>query len=55
MFCVGTDRQVIIREARRLLDNPVAHAAMSGAKNPYGDGHAAERIVRAILAYGDGR
>ena len=52
---VGTDRQVIIREARRLLDNPVAHAAMSGAKNPYGDGHAAERIVRAILAYGDGR
>jgi len=52
---VGTDRQVIIRESRRLLDDPVAHAAMSGAKNPYGDGHAAERIVRAILTYSDGR
>jgi UDP-N-acetylglucosamine 2-epimerase (non-hydrolysing) len=46
---VGTDPEVIVREARRLLDNPAAHAAMAGAKNPYGDGHAAERIVKAIL------
>ena len=50
---VGTDPEVVIREARRLLDDPQAHAAMSGAKNPYGDGHAAERIVKAILDYED--
>ncbi len=46
---VGTDPEVIVTVARRLLDDPAAHAAMSGAKNPYGDGHAAERIVSAIL------
>jgi UDP-N-acetylglucosamine 2-epimerase (non-hydrolysing) len=48
---VGTDPNVIIKEARHLLDDPGAHAAMSGAKNPYGDGHAAERIVQAILDF----
>jgi len=48
---VGTDPDVIIREARRLLDDPKAHTAMAGAKNPYGDGHAAERIVQAILDF----
>ena len=46
---VGTDTDIIISETRRLLDDPSVHAAMSGAKNPYGDGHAAERIVKAIL------
>ena len=48
---IGTEPDVIIREARRLLDDPVAHAAMAGAKNPYGDGHAAKRIVKAILDF----
>ncbi len=51
---VGTDAAVIVRETRRLLDDPRAHAAMSGAKNPYGDGHAAERIVATILSYDRG-
>lgn len=46
---VGTDPERILRETRRLLDDPAAHAAMAQAVNPYGDGHAAERIVRAIL------
>ncbi len=46
---VGTDPERIISEARRLLDDPAAHAAMAQAVNPYGDGHAAERIVQAIL------
>ena len=45
---VGTDPDLIYSEARRLLDNPQAHAAMAGAVNPYGDGHAAERIVSAL-------
>ena len=48
---IGTDPDVIITETRRLLDDPVARAAMAGAKNPYGDGHAAERIVDAILRF----
>ena len=48
---VGTNPDVIVTEARRLLDDPRAHGAMSGAKNPYGDGHAAERIVQAILKH----
>ena len=48
---VGTDPDVIIREARCLLDDPGAHAAMAGAVNPYGDGHAAPRIVKAILDF----
>jgi UDP-N-acetylglucosamine 2-epimerase (non-hydrolysing) len=48
---VGTDPDAIIRDARQLLDDPAAHAAMAGAKNPYGDGRAAQRIVDAILSY----
>lgn len=45
---VGTDTRRIVAEARRLLDDPVAYAAMATPANPYGDGHAARRIV-AIL------
>lgn len=46
---VGTERGRIVSEARRLLDDPAAHAAMASAANPYGDGKAAGRIVQAIL------
>lgn len=46
---VGTNTERIILEARRLLDDPLAHAEMARAVNPYGDGHAAERIVQALL------
>ncbi len=49
---VGTDPERIVSEAQRLLDDPGAHAEMSGATNPYGDGHAAERIVAALLEIG---
>lgn len=48
---VGTDTGRIVREARRLLDDPSAHAKMAKAANPFGDGHAAERIVEAIQAF----
>jgi UDP-N-acetylglucosamine 2-epimerase (non-hydrolysing) len=47
---VGTDRARILAEARRLLDDPAEHARMAHAENPYGDGHAAERIVASLLA-----
>ena len=48
---IGTEQDVIIAETRRLLDDHEAHSAMAGAKNPYGDGHAAERIVSALLDF----
>jgi UDP-N-acetylglucosamine 2-epimerase (non-hydrolysing) len=47
---VGTDTERIVAEASRLMDDSQAHAAMAKAANPYGDGHAAERIVDALLA-----
>lgn len=46
---VGTDPDQIMVEAQRLLDDPEAYAEMASAVNPYGDGHAAERIVEALL------
>ncbi len=46
---VGTNRDRIVREATQLLTNPAAHAAMATRVNPYGDGHAAQRIVQAVL------
>jgi len=49
---VGTDRERIIAETCRLLDDPEEHTAMARAINPYGDGHAAERIVQAVLDFG---
>jgi len=48
---VGTDTNRIVSEARRLLDDPSEHERMAHAVNPYGDGHAARRIVQAILDY----
>jgi UDP-N-acetylglucosamine 2-epimerase (non-hydrolysing) len=46
---VGTDSGNIFAEASRLLTSPGAYLEMARAVNPYGDGHAASRIV-AILA-----
>lgn len=46
---VGTETSRILREAQRLLDDPLAHAEMARAANPYGDGHAAERIIAALI------
>ena len=48
---VGTVRGRILAEATRLLDDPGAYQAMATAANPFGDGHAAERIVRALLEW----
>ena len=52
---VGTDPQRIVAEAARLLDNESAYRAMAQAVNPYGDGQAARRIVRALLDVGGPR
>jgi UDP-N-acetylglucosamine 2-epimerase (non-hydrolysing) len=48
---VGTETSKIVAETRNLLDHPAEHEKMARAANPYGDGHAAERIVQAILDY----
>jgi UDP-N-acetylglucosamine 2-epimerase (non-hydrolysing) len=48
---VGTDSDRITAETYRLLDDADAYARMSAAPNPYGDGHAAERIVDALRDY----
>lgn len=45
---VGADRGRIVAEARRLLTDHEAHAAMASPANPYGDGHAAGRIIAAL-------
>ena len=41
---VGTNYDKIMSEVSELLDNPLAYERMSQAVNPYGDGHACERI-----------
>jgi UDP-N-acetylglucosamine 2-epimerase len=46
---VGTDTDRLVTRATRLLDDPSAYEAMSGAHNPYGDGHAANRILEALI------
>ncbi len=45
---VGTDPNRIKAEADRLLRDDEAYREMSQAENPYGDGHASERIVAAL-------
>jgi UDP-N-acetylglucosamine 2-epimerase (non-hydrolysing) len=48
---VGTDTELIIAEVNHLLDDHKAYQAMSIAHNPYGDGKAAERIVKSIRIF----
>jgi UDP-N-acetylglucosamine 2-epimerase len=48
---VGTQTSRIVEEATRLLDNPSEYEKMAKATNPFGDGHAAEKIVGALLAF----
>lgn len=45
---VGTEFEDIVGEAQRLLVDEVEFERMSKASNPYGDGHASERIVKAL-------
>lgn len=45
---VGTDRHKIFQEIKELLENRDSYQTMAQARNPYGDGQAAARIVQAI-------
>ena len=42
---VGTEEEAIYKEFSRLLDDETAYHAMAHAENPYGDGHACEKIA----------
>ena len=48
---VGTDFDAIVSEAQLLLDDESAYRAMARGVSPYGDGHAAERIVKVLRDY----
>lgn len=48
---VGTDEGTIYSETKKLLTDEKCYQTMCHALNPYGDGHASEKIVQAILKY----
>lgn len=48
---VGTNEDLIVAEAVRLLDDRDEYDRMTTVHNPYGDGHACERIAQAMVAY----
>lgn len=48
---VGTDEDLIFNEVSTLLTDKASYDAMAKAVNPYGDGHASERCVKAIEHY----
>lgn len=47
----GTEEQKIYHLASELLNDKVAYEKMAHASNPYGDGHASERIVEALITF----
>lgn len=46
---IGTTQEAILSNARQLLSDAAAYAEMTAKPNPFGDGHAADRIVDAVL------
>lgn len=47
----GANHDQIVKEAERLLDDRESHACMAHASNPYGDGTAAQKIVKLLENY----
>jgi UDP-N-acetylglucosamine 2-epimerase (non-hydrolysing) len=48
---VGTDVEKIVRECTLLLETPDEYQRRAAIHNPYGDGHASERILSAVRQY----
>ncbi len=48
---IGTSEDDVISEVSRLWDSKEAYDRMAKSVNPYGDGHASERIADAIISY----
>lgn len=46
---VGTNEETIVKEVTNLLDDPKQYQRMAQAHNPFGDGHASEKIIQHIL------
>lgn len=51
LMLVGTGEEQIYIETKRLLEDRMEYERMSKAVNPYGDGHASEKIAAIILKY----
>lgn len=51
VILAGTDKEEITSIVSQLLDDEKKYQKMSKAVNPYGDGHASERIIKAILSH----
>jgi UDP-N-acetylglucosamine 2-epimerase len=49
---IGTSEQALVDHATELLDNPSSYTHMAQAKNPFGDGSAAPRIVAHLKSLG---
>ncbi|MDA3462108.1 UDP-N-acetylglucosamine 2-epimerase (non-hydrolyzing) [Acinetobacter nosocomialis] len=45
---VGTDKNILIKEAQKLIDSKIEYEKMAKAHNPYGDGRACARIVKYL-------
>jgi len=45
---VGTDADAIVNQTGLLLDDPAEYDRMSQACNPFGDGHAGQRIAEVL-------
>ena len=48
---VGTNKQMIVYETMRLLNDSEAYQQMAYAHNPYGDGSASEKIMEVLTNY----
>lgn len=48
---VGTNEETIYTETKKILTDKKEYDNMSHASNPYGDGHASERIVNSIISW----
>jgi UDP-N-acetylglucosamine 2-epimerase (non-hydrolysing) len=46
---IGTSSENLIGAVTELLDNPASYAAMAQAKNPFGDGKSAPRIIARLI------
>ena len=46
----GTDPEAIVGAVSSLLDDPARYKQMTSRPNPYGDGHAAERVVQFLIS-----
>ena len=49
----GTEEEVIYRLAKRLIESPSFYQRIQYAKNPFGDGYAAEKIAKELCYYFD--